>query len=225
VLETEALQAAVLAAAGDVQSLMNHLGLAARSAPTAKLVFEGDLQASLRRALQFGRGDTAATDVLLGKQGALSQPTDVVVAGKSRLHQLALEIRWHPRGEDHGGFANLVLWDVAKMALATSRELVEQATVLVAAPARFWRWIPSYAEDRLGYELLVPEPEAPVSAKSEFLGGSTWDFMFDQGMDSELPDRLWTALAGTAEIRSPWAEVELRLLDVKGLGGFSDVRA
>ena len=49
-LEPEAVQGALLAAAGEVQSLMNHLGLAARSAPTAKLVFESDLRASLRRA-------------------------------------------------------------------------------------------------------------------------------------------------------------------------------
>jgi hypothetical protein len=223
-LETEAVQAAVLAAAGDVQSLMNHLGLAARSAPTAKLVFEPDLQASLRRALQFGRAEASAVDTPLGKGGVLAKATDVVVAGKSRVPQLAMEVRWHPRGEDHAGFANWAIWDITKMAVAKSREAVEQATVLVAAPSRFWRWLPSYAADRMGYDLLNPEPETPVSTKTEFLSGPTWDFMFAEGMDPELPDRLWTALAGTAEVRSPWADLELRLFDVKGLGAFSDVR-
>ena len=37
-------------------------------------------------------------------------------------------------------------------------------------------------------------------------------------MDGEWPDRLWTQLIGRADIRSPWAEMELRLLEVKGLG-------
>ena len=65
-LEPEAVQAAFLAAAAEVQALMNHLGLAARSAPTAKLVFESDLRASLRRALQFGRQEMVAVEAPLG---------------------------------------------------------------------------------------------------------------------------------------------------------------
>ena len=56
-LDAEAVQAAVLAAAGDVQSLMNHLGLAARS----ELV-----PARLRcAAIAFGFGATALCLALL----------------------------------------------------------------------------------------------------------------------------------------------------------------
>jgi hypothetical protein len=35
---------------------------------------------------------------------------------------------------------------------------------------------------------------------------------------------LWSSTMAGAEVRSPWAEMELRLLDVKGLGGLKDVR-
>src|SRR2546422_9810216 len=103
-LEPETVQAALLGAAGEVQSLMNHLGLAARSAPTAKLVFESDLRTALRRALQFGRSELVSVQTALGKGGVLAQPTDVVVAGRTKTPQLAVELRWHPRGEDHAAF-------------------------------------------------------------------------------------------------------------------------
>src|SRR5439155_26805118 len=72
-LEPEALQAAVLAASGELQALMNQLGLASRSAPTAKLVFDSDLRASLRRSLQFGRSEFVAVDAPLGKSGVLAR--------------------------------------------------------------------------------------------------------------------------------------------------------
>src|SRR6476661_577858 len=111
-LEPEAVQAAFLAAAGEVQALMNHLGLAARSAPTAKLVFEADLCSSLRRALQFGRQETVSVDGVLGK------PTDVVVAAKTKTPQLAIEVQWHPRGEDHAGFAQAAIGDLARLVVA-----------------------------------------------------------------------------------------------------------
>ena len=65
-LEAEAVQASFLAAAGEVQAMVNHLGLAARSAPTAKLVFDADLQAALRRALQFGRTEMVSVNAALG---------------------------------------------------------------------------------------------------------------------------------------------------------------
>src|SRR5690242_13346109 len=133
-LEAEAVQAAMLAAAGEVQVLMNHLGLAARSAPTAKLVFETDLQASLRRAFQFGRTETVSVEQPLG-HGVLAHPCDVVVAGKTRTPQLAVEIAWHPRGEDHPGFAGRVMWDVLKMIVARTNGAVEQSAVLIAAPS------------------------------------------------------------------------------------------
>jgi hypothetical protein len=223
-LEPEAIQAALLAAGGEVQALMNHLGLAARSAGTAKLVFEPDLRASLRRALQFGRSEVVSVEAPLGKKGLLTQPTDVVVAARTKVPQLAIELMWHPRGEDHAGYAQSVVWDLLKMAVAASGGAVEQAAVLVGAPARFWRWLPSYAEERLGFELLNPVPETPVSVKSEFLAGPTWDFLFEDGMDSQLPGRLWTNLLGNADVRSPWVEMELRLLEVKGLGALQDVR-
>src|SRR2546426_9877683 len=98
-LEAEAIQAAFLAAAGDVQAMVNHLGLAARSAPTAKLVFDSDLRASLRRALQFGRTELVSVETTLGPQAPLITPTDVVVAGRARAYQLAVLLRWHPSGE------------------------------------------------------------------------------------------------------------------------------
>ena len=154
----------------------------------------------------------------LAGSGPLAQPTDVVVAAKSKVPQLAIEVQWHPRGEDHSGFANAAMADVVKMAVARTRGLVEQAAVLVAAPARFWRWLPGYAEDRLGYELLGPEQETPASVKSDFLVNRAWDFLFQGGMDNELPDRLWSSVMAGAEVRSPWAEMDLRLLEVKGLG-------
>ena len=223
-LDPEVIQAAVLAAAGEVQALMNHMGLASRSAPTTKFVFESDLRAALRRALQFGRQELVSVDQALGPSGALAQPTDVVVAAKTKVNQLAVEIQWHPRGEDHAGFANASMADLVKMVVARTSGLVERAAVLVGAPTRFWRWLPGYAEERLGYELLNPAPDTPASVKSEFLGGSTWDFMFEAGTQRSLPDRLWTSLFDNVEVRSPWAEMELRLLEVKGLGGVTDVR-
>lgn len=223
-LEPEAVQAALLAASGEVQALMNHLGLAARSAPATKLAFEDDVRSSLRKALQFGRVELVTVESPLAASGALAQPTDVVVAAKSKAPQLAIEVQWHPRGEDHSGFANAAMADVVKMAVARTRGLVEQAAVLVAAPARFWRWLPGYAEDRVGYELLGPEQETPASVKSDFLVNRAWDFMFQGGMDNELPDRLWSSVMASAEVRSPWAEMELRLLEVKGLGAARAVR-
>src|SRR5438105_6656449 len=164
-LEPEALQGAFLAASGETQALMNHLGLAARSAPTAKLVFESDLRASLRRALQFGRQEMVSVEAPLGKSGVLAQPCDVVVASRTKTPQLAIEIQWHPRGEDHPAFVAEGMGDLAKMGIARSRDAVEQATVLIGAPARFWRWLPSYAEDRAGYELLNPDADTPSTAK------------------------------------------------------------
>ena len=223
-LEPEAIQAALLAAAGEVQALMNHLGLAARSAPATKLAFEADLRSSLRKSLQFGRAELVSTEASLG-QGSLSSPTDVIVAAKTRVPQLAIEINWHPRSEDHAGFANDAIADIVKLTMARQRGAVEQGVVLVAAPPRFWRWLPGYAEDRAGYELLTTDAETPASVKTDFLAGPTWDFVFDGGLESELPDRLWSSIMGSAEVRSPWAEMELRLLDVKGLGSLRNVRA
>jgi hypothetical protein len=222
-LEPEAVQAALLAAAGEVQALMNHLGLAARSAPATKLAFEADLRSSLRKALQFGRAELVSTEASLGS-GALATPTDVVLWAKTRVPQLAIEIHWHPRSEDHAGFANGALADLVKMTMARQKGLVEQGTVLLAAPPRFWRWLPGYAEDRTGYELLTTGAETPASIKSEFLAGSTWDFVFEEGIERQLPERLWSSIMASAEVRSPWAEMELRLLDVKGLGALKEVR-
>jgi hypothetical protein len=223
-LEPEAVQAAFLAAAGEVQALMNHLGLAARSAPTAKLVFEADLCSSLRRALQFGRQETVSVDAVLGKAGVLGKATDVVVAAKTKTAQLAIEVQWHPRGEDHAGFAQAAIGDLARLVVARSRDAVEQATLIVGAPARFWRWLPQYAEDHIGFELLNADSETPASVKSDFLAGGTWDALFQTGLEGELPDRLWTQLLQKADVTSPWAEMELRMLEVKGLGAATRVR-
>ena len=197
--------------------MVNLLGLAARSAPTAKLVFDSDLRASLRRALQFGRTELVSVETSLGQQAPLLEPTDVVVAGRARAYQLAVELRWHPRGEDHVGFANSTMWDITKMVTARARGAVEQATVLIAAPSRFWRWLQGYADDRPGYDLLNSTSEAPASVKSDFLAGPTWRSAFEDP-PTELPERLWTSLLDAVELRSPWGETELRLLEVKGLG-------
>jgi hypothetical protein len=218
-LEPEALQGAFLAASGEVQALMNHLGLAARSAPTAKLVFESDFRAALRRALQFGRQEMVSVDSSMAKAGLLATPTDVVVAGRTKTPQLAVELQWHPRGEDHAGFARLAVSGVVKMAVAKSHNAVEQAAMVVSAPGRFWRWLPGYAEEHSGFELLAAEAETPSSAKSEFLASPGWESILPNDTDGELPDRLWTQLLDRAEIRSPWAEMELRLFEVKGLDG------
>jgi hypothetical protein len=224
-LEAESIQAALLAAAGEIQALMNHQGLSARSAHTAKVVFESDLRAQLRRALQFGRAELVGVDTALSPHGVLASPTDVVVQARTKVAQLAVEIRLHPRGEDHAGFAGVAMGDIVKMALARSLDAVEQASVLVGAPARFWRWLPAYAEDRNGFELLNADADTPASAKADFLGGSTWDFLFEQGLNGQVPERMWTSLLATAEVRSPWTEMELRLIEVKGLGALRDVRA
>jgi hypothetical protein len=224
-LEPESIQAALLAAAGEVQALMNHLGLAARSAPATKLAFEADLRAFLRKALQFGRAELVSMEATLATTGPLAQPVDVVVAAKTtRVPQLAIEVLWHSRGEDHAGFANAAMADVVKMIAARTKGAVEQAAVLIGAPSRFWRWLPGYAEDRPGYELLGPDPDTPASVKADFLAGSSWDALFQAGMERELPDRLWTSVLASAEVRSPWVESELRLLEVKGLGNAKAVR-
>jgi len=161
----------------------------------------------------------------LGKTGVLAQPCDVVVAAKSKVPQLAVELQFHPRGEDHAAFATTVIGAIAKMAVAKSKDAVEQACVLVAGPSRFWRWLPGFAEDRTGYELLSPEPDTPASVKSTFLGGPTFDALFERGLDHEMPDRLWTSSIADVETRSPWTELEIKLLEVKGLGALKDVRA
>ena len=223
-LDAEAVQAGVLAAAGDVQSLMNHIGLAARSAPAAKFGFESDLRAYLRRALQFGQPELVSVEAPLGAAGILSQPTDVVVSARAKVPQLAVELQWHPRGEDHVGFANVIVADILKMVVARAKNAVEQGTVLVTAPTRFWRWLPGYAEDRAGYELINAGADEPASTRSDFLAADTWDFMFDAGLERDLPDRLWTSLLATTEVRSQWAEMEMRLLDVKGLGSVQPIR-
>lgn len=223
-LEPEVVQAALLAAAGEVQAMMNHLGLAARSAPTAKLVFDTDLRAALRRALQFGRTELVSVDAPLAPRPPLSDPTDVVVAGRTRTFQLAVELRWHPRGEDHAGFAGNVVADVVKMAVAQTAGVTEQAAVLIGAPTRFWRWLPAYSEDRPGFDLLNSTRDAPVSARSEFLAGPQWAGLFEAGVPGELPDRLWTSVLEAAELRSPWTDTEVRLLEVKGLGPKRTVR-
>jgi len=49
--------------------------------------------------------------------------------------------------------------------------------------------------------------------------------LFDEGMDRELPERLWTSLLAGTQIESPWADTEVRLLEVKGLGQVAPVRS
>ena len=221
-LDPEAVQAALLAAAGEIQALMNHLGLAARSTSGVKFGFESDLRAFLRRALQFGQPELVSIDLAVGP-GVLQQPSDVVVAARSKVPQLAVELQWHPRGEDHVSFANEAMADVLKMAYAKATNAVEQAAVLLAAPARFWRWLPGYARDRAGYEVLTPEQDTPANTKTDFLSGGAWRFLFERWPEPQAPERLWTSLVSEARVRSPWADVQLRLLEVKGLGSVQPV--
>jgi hypothetical protein len=221
-LDPEAVQAALLAAAGEMQALMNHFGLAARSSSGIKFGFESDLRAFLRRGLQFGQSELVWVDTALGN-GVLEQPTDVVVAARSKVPQLAVELQWHPRGEDHVSFANEAMADVLKMAYAKATNAVEQGAVLLSAPTRFWRWLPGYAHDRVGYEVLTPGEDTPANTKTDFLSGAAWQFMFTGWPEAQAPERLWSALLSEAQVRSPWADMELRLLEVKGLGAVKAV--
>ncbi len=222
-LDPEAVQAALLAAAGEMQALMNHFGLAAKSSSGIKIGFESDLRAFLRRALQFGQPELVSVDTVLAS-GVLEEPTDVVVAARSKVPQLGIELQWHPRGEDHVSFANEAMADVLKMAYAKATNAVEQGAVLLAAPARFWRWLPGYAQERAGYEVLTPNHDTPANTKTDFLSGAAWRFAFEGWPEPQAPERLWTALLSDARARSPWAEMELRLLEVKGLGSVQPVR-
>jgi hypothetical protein len=216
-LDPETVEAAVLAAAGEMQALANHLGLAARSTSALKFSFEADLRAFLRRALQFGETELVSVETPLGS-GMFEQPTDVVVSAKSKVAQLGVELQWHPRGEDHVAFANEAMGDVLKMSVAKAINVVEQATVLLAAPGRFWRWLPGYAQERAGYELLTADRENPINSKSDFLGSGSWKFLFQNRPESLIPERIWSSLLADAEVGSPWGDVELRLFEVKGLG-------
>ena len=222
-LDPEAVQAALLAAAGEVQALMNHVGLAARSSSGMKFGFESDLKAFLRRALQFGQSELVSVDTALGA-GILQRPSDVVVSAKSKVPQLAVELHWHPRGEDHVSFANEAMEQLLKMAYAKATNAAEQAAILLAAPARFWRWLPGYAHERVGYEVLTPQRDTPANTKTDFLAGAAWRFVFERWPEPQAPERLWTSLLSDARVRSPWAEIELRLLEVKGLGAVQPVR-
>ncbi len=223
-LDPEVVEAALLAAAGEIQAAMNQLALAVRGAPGTRLVFESDLRAALRRALQIGRQELVSTESSLGGEGVLSGPVDIVVAARAKAPQLAVELQLHPRGEDHLGFATAAVGDLVKMAVLKTIGAVERAAVLVGAPARFWRWLPGYAEDGNGYQLLTADAETPSAVKSDFLAAAPWNFLFDGGVGPELPDRLWASLLGSAHARSPWAEIELRLFEVKGLGRARPVR-
>ena len=224
-LEPEAIQAALLAAAGEVQAVMNHLGLAARSSLAPRLLFDTDLRYALRRSLQIGRSEVVWTEASLGETGILSSPTDVVVGARAKAPQLAVELQLHPRGEDHISFANAAVGDAVKMAVAKTAGAAERAAVLIGGPARFWRWLPGYVEERSGYGLLTPDADTPATVRSDFLSAAEWDFLFDSGMDSNLPDRLWASLLCSAQAKSPWNETELRLIEVKGLGAVREVRA
>src|SRR5207245_9338884 len=100
----DAMRAGARAAAGGTQTVVNRFGLASRAGPGARLAADGDFRAALRRALQLGRAETVSMQSGLGGHGVLGEPCDVVVAGRTRSPQFAVQISWHPRGEDHGGY-------------------------------------------------------------------------------------------------------------------------
>jgi hypothetical protein len=223
-VDADVLRAALFAAAGETQAVVNQFGLASRAGPGARLAADGDFRAALRRALQLGRAETVSMQTGLGGHGVLGEPCDVVVAGRTRSPQLAVQISWHPRGEDHGGYVVDAMREMLKMGLARAHGSVEQAAVVLAAPARFWRWLPGYASDHPGLEVLDPDPETPVSVTLEFLGGSAWDGLLRSGLDTELPERLWSAAVASVQVASPWVDIEVRMLEVKGLGAVKPVR-
>jgi hypothetical protein len=111
-----------------------------------------------------------------------------------------------------------------KMGLARAHQSAEQCGVVLAAPGRFWRWLPGYAADQAGLDVLDPDPETPVSVTLEFLAGPAWDPLFHSGLDVELPDRLWSAAIASVPVASPWLDIEMHLLEVKGLGAVKPVR-
>jgi hypothetical protein len=43
-------------------------------------------------------------------------------------------------------------------------------------------------------------------------------------MDTELPERLWSAVVASVPVASPWVDIEVRMLEVKGLGAVKPVR-
>jgi hypothetical protein len=223
-VDADVLRAALFAAAGETQAVVNQFGLASRAGPGARLAADGDFRAALRRALQLGRAETVSMQSGLGGHGVLGEPCDVVVAGRTRTPQLAVQISWHPRGEDHAGYVVDAMREMLKMGLAHAHRSVEQSAVVLAAPARFWRWLPGYAADHPGLDVLDPDPETPVSATVDFLAGSAWDGLFHSGMDTELPERLWSAVVASVPVASPWVDIEVRMLEVKGLGAVKPVR-
>jgi hypothetical protein len=223
-VDADVLRAALFAAAGETQAVVNQFGLASRAGPGSKVAADGDFRAALRRALQMGRAETVSMQTGLGGHGVLAEPCDVVVAGRTRTPQLAIQIAWHPRGEDHGGFVVDAMRAMLKMGLARAHQSAEQCAVVLAAPARFWRWLPSYASDQAGLDVLDPDPETPASVTLEFLSGPAWDPLFHSGLDVELPDRLWSAALASVPVASPWVDIEMHLLEVKGLGAIKPVR-
>jgi hypothetical protein len=223
-VDDDVLRAALFAAAGETQAVVNQFGLASRAGPGARLAADGDFRAALRRALQMGRAETVTIQAGLGGHGVLAEPCDVVVAGRTRTPQLAVQIAWHPRGEDHGGYVVDAMRVLLKMGLARAHGSVEQAAVVLAAPARFWRWLPGHASDHPGLDVLDPDPETPASSTLEFLAASAWDPLFHSGLDVELPERLWSAVLASVVVASPWVDIEMRMLEVKGLGAVKAVR-
>jgi len=223
-VDDDVLRAALYAATGETQSLVNQFGLASRASPGARLAADGDFRTALRRAFQIGRAEAVSMQQSLGGHGVLGEPCDVVVSGRTRIPQLALQIAWHPRGEDHAGFAMDAVGALLKLGLARARGVTEQAVAVVAAPAKFWRWLPDYAADHPAFDVLDPDPETPASVTTEFLVSSTWEPLFDDGMDTELPERLWSSTIASASVASPWIDLELRMLEVKGLGQIVEVR-
>jgi hypothetical protein len=73
-------------------------------------------------------------------------------------------------------------------------------------------------------DVLDPDPETPASATLDFLAGSAWDPLFQSGLDVELPERLWSGVLASVVVASPWVDIEMRMLEVKGLGAIKAVR-
>ena len=223
-MDADVLRAALFAAAGETQALVNQFGLASRAGPGSQAGGRRDFRAALRRALQMGRAETVSMQTGLGGHGVLAEPCDVVVAGRTRTPQLAVQIAWHPRGEDHGGFVRRRHAGVVKMALARAHGSVEQAAVVLAAPARFWRWLPGYAADHPGMDVLGPRPRDAGERQARLPGRL--------GMGSAVPLRAWTSNCPSGcgrgprvgVVASPWVDIEMRMLEVKGLGAVKAVR-
>ena len=201
---------------------MNHLGLRRGPAPTARLAVDADFRTALRTALQFGRAEFVSCEAALGGHGVLAEPCDVVVAGRTRTPQLAIQIAWHPRGEDHAGF-------VGRLCGRAEDGPGQGAGRGRSKPSWSWRRRRNSGGGSRGTRrsgrvstCWTRTRRSPASAKLEFLAGSAWDptLRARHGRRTARTDcgRLWWP---RSDIGSPWVDVEIHARGQGPGGGFT----